>query len=273
MTFVDYGNKDYIEVENIRLLHKDLFATPVMSFRCCLEGVSSAENFWSPEHVVQFEDLALEKEFNASIIAYDSVQDTYRVQLIGEDGENVNKKFGQMTKSRVIQASSSTPVRSVQASDGLDLKVTVKSGAQPKPAHGIAQALGVNMNGGVSPQSAIPHTELKVGEKTNVTVVFVSTPSDFWCQVSKYAEATSRLAEQMAIAYSSMGPGEGILHNLRPGSVCAALCEADETWYRATVEKVGDRLILLTELLPSNFCSSFFFSFKKKKNCFSPLWV
>lgn len=242
MTLVDYGNNDYIERENIRPLHPDLFATPVMSFRCCLDGVSSAESFWSPEHVVQFEDLALEKDFTASIIAYDSIHDTYRVQLVSEDGENINKKFGQMTKSQVIQASPGTAKRSVQASDGLDLKVTVVTGAQPKPARGIARALGVNMNGSVSPQSTIPQVVLKVGEKTNVTVVFVSTPSEFWCQGSKFADATSRLAEQMAVTYHSMGPGEGILHNLRPGSMCAALCEADDTWYRATIEKVTSPL-------------------------------
>ena len=253
MSFVDFGNKDYIEKENIRSLHPDLLDTPILSFRCCLEGISSTENFWSPEHVVQFEDLALEKDFAATIVAYDSLQDTYRVDLNDDDGENINNKFGQMTSSLMLQASPGAANRSVQATGGLDLKVTVATSAQSKPARGIARALGVNVNGGMSPQLTIPRMELKVGEKTNVTVVFVSTPSEFWCQVSQFADATNQLMEQMATTYNSMGPGEGILHNLRPGSMCAALCEADETWYRATIEKVS-----------SSFCVCVHFMFSIK---------
>ncbi|KAK7099992.1 fap1 adhesin-like [Littorina saxatilis] len=238
VSFVDYGNKDYIERENIRSLRPDLFNYPVQSIHCCLEGISSAENFWSPEHVAKFEDLCLEKDFAATVVSYDEGQDVYIVQLVSEDGSNVNQKFGEMTGSGIIQAGLGAAKRSVRATDSLDLKVTVGGNAQAKPTRGIAQSLGVNINGGATSQSTIPHVSLKVGEKGDVTVVFVSTPSEFWCQVNKFAQASGQLAEQMAVTYNRMGPGEGILHNLRPGSMCAALCDADKTWYRAVIQEV-----------------------------------
>ena len=238
VTFVDYGNKDYIETEHIRPLHPDLLTTPALGFHCCLHGVSSSESFWSPERIAQFEDLALEKDFSANIISYDEVLDVYHIQLSSEDGRTINRKFAELAGMDVVEHKVSTT--GSQVSNGVGAKTSTASGAQGKTTRGIAQALGVNIPGHTQAQDQlpIPAVELKVGEKTNVSVVFVSTPADWWCQITKFTQATEQLGEQMAEVYERMGPSEGILRNLSPGSLCAALCGMDEVWYRATIEKV-----------------------------------
>ena len=65
--FVDYGNKDFIEKTNIRRLDSSLITAPVMGYLCSLDGLSSPDNFWSPENVAKFEDFVLEKEFKMQV--------------------------------------------------------------------------------------------------------------------------------------------------------------------------------------------------------------
>ena len=65
--FVDYGNKDFIEKTNIRKLDSSLITAPVMGYLCSLDGLSSPDNFWSPENVAKFEDFVLEKEFKMQV--------------------------------------------------------------------------------------------------------------------------------------------------------------------------------------------------------------
>lgn len=239
--FVDYGNTDFVSKDNIFALRPDLYATPVQSFRCRLEGVGATQEFWSPQHIAQFEDSVLEKSFTATLSSFNPEMDCYAVQLVDESGVSINKKFGNLTGSIVVEPSASARNVSVRGED-LHINVQQNPSSQPK-ARGIAHALGVSV-GEVSPVSnisAIPPVSLKVGEKMECTVVYVATPSEFWCQVKKFSELSDRTLDDMAKVYGSMGPGEGLLPNLRPGCVCAALFSEDETWYRATVEKVTGR--------------------------------
>lgn len=245
--FVDFGNTDFVSKDSICALRPDLYATPVQSFKCRMVGIAATQDFWPPQHVAQFEDLVLEKSFTATFTSCNPITDCYSVQLVNESGVNVNHKFGVATGSAVLESTVGSKVkRSVQTHGDLDLQVTVQPSAasqsQPR-ARGIAHSLGVNVSdgGSVSSIAAVPPIVLKTGEKVDVTVVYVINPSDFWCHMRKFGEQNNRLAEDMTAVYGGMGQGEGLLRSLRPGCVCAALFDADETWYRATVEMVTGR--------------------------------
>lgn len=241
--FVDFGNTDFVFQDNIRSLRPDFLITPEQSYKFQLEGVEPTQNFWSPHHVAQFEDFALEKSFTAMIQSYSDEFEAFSVQLVSKEGESINKRFGQQTNSEVVGLSgrSGDSVRKVQAVGSTNLHVTIKSGSQSKPARGIAHALGVSMTEGSldSTSQPISSINLKVGESLKIAVVYVLTPSEFYCHASKFISQINELSEQLTEVYSKLGPGEGVLHTLRPGCVCAALFDSDGTWYRATVEKAS----------------------------------
>ena len=81
----------------------------------------------------------------------------------------------------------------------------------------------------------------QLGDKAEITAVFVTSPNEFWCHINRNIEAIEQLGEKMAKTYSVMGPGDGLLLNLRPGSTCAVFSSTDSTWYRAVIEKVSKR--------------------------------
>ena len=91
--------------------------------------------------------------FELQIVNHDSNQDIYNVRLISPEGENINTKYGQLTGSLQTK-------RSVAASDGFDMKVTVAPPSQGAP-RSIAKALGVSA-ASRSHSSTIPRVGLKV---------------------------------------------------------------------------------------------------------------
>lgn len=245
--FVDFGNTDFVSVENVRCLPPNLLSEPKLSFHCGLQGMAPLQNFWSPEHIAQFEDLVLDKSVTAVFKSYNASTNTYMVQLMGENDENLNHQF--CLQAGLEMACSETGVgnrlgssRSVQASGDKDLQVTIRAGSFPKPTCGIAKSLGVEADGHVatSPRP-LQHVRLNVGEKVELTVVFVKSPVEFWCQASKFSQQNARMSEELNSEYSTLGMRDLAIRVLQQGYVCAALSSADETWYRAIIEKVGWR--------------------------------
>ncbi|XP_025095755.1 tudor domain-containing protein 1-like [Pomacea canaliculata] len=183
--FVDFGNTDFVSVENVRCLPPNLLSEPKLSFHCELQGMAPLQNFWSPEHIAQFEDLVLDKSVTTVLKSYNASTNTYMVQLMGENDENLNHQFCllaelEMSCSETGGGNKLGSSRSVQASGDKDLQVTIRAGSFPKPTCGIAKSLGVEADGHVatSPRP-LQHVRLNVGEKVEFTVMFVKSPVEF----------------------------------------------------------------------------------------------
>lgn len=58
-------------------------------------------------------------------------------------------------------------------------------------------------------------------------------------EASKFSQQNARMSEELNSEYSTLGMRDLAIRVLQQGYVCAALSSADETWYRAIIEKVG----------------------------------
>ncbi|XP_076440382.1 uncharacterized protein LOC143279929 [Babylonia areolata] len=219
VTFVDYGNKEYLLKKDVFPLSPALLSTPVLSHHCCLEGVSSPDNFWTPEKIAKFEDFVLDKELTIHIVSYDELQDVYHLLLLDDNWDLINKQFAKVSGSQYQEN------RSIDS--GMDQKVAALKKTQAKPTSGTGSGKGLTQ---------LQQLDMNVGDKANVTVAYVSTPSEWCCNLTKYTEKWDSLADQMATTYKD--PTIPPMQDLRPGSLCAAFVKGDKVWYRASVEKV-----------------------------------
>nr|KAI8754354.1 maternal protein tudor-like isoform X2 [Biomphalaria glabrata] len=93
VNFVDYGNVDYVSEDCLKALDPDLMLYPVRSYKCVLKGVSANQSFWTPEVMVQFEDLVLDKRCRA-VFRGKKDDDTYLIDMYDEEDNSINKLFG-----------------------------------------------------------------------------------------------------------------------------------------------------------------------------------
>lgn len=85
-------------------------------------GVVSNQDFWLPEHIVQFTEMVEEQSFVATFksVQSDHSQTVHKVEIVDKKGVNINQKFGKMTNTLCSEG------RSVSSSGfGADMKVTV----------------------------------------------------------------------------------------------------------------------------------------------------
>lgn len=90
-------------------------------------------------------------------------------------------------------------------------------------------------------QSAVslPASQLPCDE-VDVYVTHVVSPSDFYIQMASVESQLTELADQLIEKYDSTDAGELKLADVTVGALCCARYSADEAWYRAVVEDVGD---------------------------------
>lgn len=70
--FVDYGNEDTVNKENIRELSPELAHVPVLAHTCSVHGVPQAS--WSAEALHYFDALIMEKELTCTFVTNSSVR-------------------------------------------------------------------------------------------------------------------------------------------------------------------------------------------------------
>jgi len=85
--------------------------------------------------------------------------------------------------------------------------------------------------------SQVTYISLEPGNKENVLVTAIETPTKMWCQLIRSTEAVDDLMEQLYSTYSTTSPQALAIH---PGDVVAAQFTQDDSWYRAIIQKVAD---------------------------------
>ncbi|XP_052256501.1 uncharacterized protein LOC127861849 isoform X4 [Dreissena polymorpha] len=120
--FVDYGNNEYTQQEELKTIKPDYLKLPAQAIHCSLAGVASSKGFWSPEHTVQFTDMVEEQSFVATF-KNELDQSLYEVDLADTKGSNIAQKFGAMTNTLAATRTVTAP-----KTFGGNMSVTVGSG-------------------------------------------------------------------------------------------------------------------------------------------------
>ncbi|XP_021350187.1 uncharacterized protein LOC110448334 isoform X2 [Mizuhopecten yessoensis] len=123
VTFVDYGNTECLQRETLKTASQEFMELPAQAIFCGLSGVKATQGFWSPEHVAQFEDIALDQNFTAVYQNYSGeAEDLYTVRLQNQAGEDINHKYGTSTNSICAEQTD----RKVAMGKGMDMKIEVQ---------------------------------------------------------------------------------------------------------------------------------------------------
>ncbi|XP_060086316.1 uncharacterized protein LOC132565637 [Ylistrum balloti] len=141
VTFVDYGNTECLQRETLKRANPEFMELPTQAIFCGMSGVKATQGFWSPEHIAQFEDIALDQNFTAIFQDYaGETDDLYTVRLHNQAGEDVNHKYGTSTNSIYAEHSD----RKVAMGKGIDMRIEVQqdnewidhAGSESQPSTG-----------------------------------------------------------------------------------------------------------------------------------------
>lgn len=91
--------------------------------------MESSQGFWSPEHIAQFEDIALDQNFTAIFQEYKGeAEDLYMVKLQNQSGEDMNLKYGTSTNTLCLEQTNGIggTNRKVEMGKGLDMRIKVQ---------------------------------------------------------------------------------------------------------------------------------------------------
>lgn len=84
------------------------------------------------------------------------------------------------------------------------------------------------------------HARLPSNKSVKVYVVYIVSPSEFWCQMVEKAEELEEMMEKMNEEYNGLFPKERCVHQYETGTPCVAKFSEDNRWYRGEISKVED---------------------------------
>ncbi|KAK9531076.1 hypothetical protein VZT92_010527 [Zoarces viviparus] len=91
---VDYGTKQFVQMENVRPLATEFFRMPVVTYNCSLHGVTDQGVGWTTSQIDYLRTLLLHKTVIAKF-EYQSISEgVHYVTLHGDESANINKLFG-----------------------------------------------------------------------------------------------------------------------------------------------------------------------------------
>ncbi|MCJ8743490.1 hypothetical protein PDJAM_G00094650 [Pangasius djambal] len=216
---VDYGKKQFVQVDHVRPLAPEFFRMPVVTYVCSLHGVIDRGVGWTVSQIDYLKSLLL----NRTVIArfeYQSLSEgVHYVTLYGDENTNINKLFGSKEKclmdSRCLKDYAMHKMGTRQR-----CQISVKGETQ-----------GTEDLKGIFTESLSPNTE-------HVAVVqHVDSPSKFWIQTQKHAAEFDLLMNGLTELYSDQTRTSGGIRKPVAGLLCVAKAQ-DDVFYRATVCEV-----------------------------------
>ncbi|XP_053567114.1 tudor domain-containing protein 6 [Bombina bombina] len=225
--YVDWGRRDVVPVNSLRLLVADYFRMPVVTFPCSLYGVSDVGIGWEPSQIFELRSLLQGRHFNAKIEFYNPYEHAYVITLFGEDGLNLNCFYG-------MQAQSLRKDNKPKA-ENLVSYPAVENTAKEDPSKAKI----------IPPQKIIPNisiVQLKVSTFYDALVEYVHDPSNFWIRTAENATKYCEMMEAIKNLYSQGSKLDGIITKPQKGQLCCTKFK-DDQYYRAAVLCTHGKLV------------------------------
>ncbi|CAG5928314.1 unnamed protein product [Menidia menidia] len=221
---VDYGTKQFVQVENVRPLAAEFFRMPVVTYNCSLHGIIDKGVGWTTSQIDFLRSLLLHKRMIAKF-EYQSISEgVYYVSLYGDDNTNVNNLFG--SKENCLLDCGKA------VNDYYDQ--SAKYGSQyPFQQEGKMLAKERRLD-----PEILPAEELDLNTSHLVVVQYASNPSEFWIQTENYRQKSAELMDSMCRLYQDSANKE-VVRNPSHGLYCAAKAE-DGDFYRAAVTEISE---------------------------------
>ncbi|KAM8953268.1 tudor domain-containing protein 6 [Pelodytes ibericus] len=219
VTHVDWGRKDVVPVSSLRSLAPDYFRMPVVTFPCCLYGVSDGGAGWDASMLFELRSLLYGRQLSAKIEYYNSYEHLYVVNLFADDGANLNCVYIMRVQTlKVCHANTLAAENFVPIEDAY-VKGNVKIPEAPQ-AHFYVPVVSI--------------AELSIGTFYDALVEFVCDPSNFWIRTAEHAARYKEVMNAITTLYSQASKLEGIIAKPQKGQLCCTKFR-DKQYYRAEV--------------------------------------
>uniref|UniRef100_UPI003AABC1A6 tudor domain-containing 6 n=1 Tax=Centroberyx gerrardi TaxID=166262 RepID=UPI003AABC1A6 len=229
---VDYGTKQFVQVEHVRPLAAEFFRMPVVTYICSLHGITDKGVGWTATHIDYLKTLLLYKTVIAKFEYQSLSEGVHYVTLYGDENTNINNLFGSKDRC-LLECEKSLGDYAVHSTKyrGQHQVRQESQGSILTSAQAVKGTEG----------KKLPVEDLPLNSSHMAVVQHVSSPSEFWIQTQKYANEFDKLMGSIFDLYRD-SVNEDVVRNPTVGLYCAAKAE-DGDFYRATVSEVGETQI------------------------------
>nr|XP_002737010.2 PREDICTED: uncharacterized protein LOC100376221 [Saccoglossus kowalevskii] len=262
LMYVDYGNSETLHIQRVKKLKPDFVKFPAQAFVCRLDGLKPAHATWSLESVQNFESLTGEKRLVANVVKVEkcgrvmvdlidtngtddlSIKDVLVANQHGvstsPDIPKSSKSSGILSPIKAAQVTSNTctPTGTTKSANSILTPATL-SKVTPDVRCPTESRAKDSANRVVPPISPGPlvfqEINYKKDEVISVTVTYINSPAEFWCQPIRTSDQFNALMDNLESYYAKLGDSEGILTQTTVGKQCVAQYSVDNGWYRAVI--------------------------------------
>ncbi|XP_052391284.1 tudor domain-containing 6 [Carassius gibelio] len=228
---VDYGKKQFVQVENVRPLSTEFFRMPVVTYVCSLHGIVDRGVGWTASEIDYLKSLLLNRTVIAKFQYQSTSEGVHYVTFYGEENMNINKLFELKQKCSLDSDMTLT-----------DFAVQKSPLSQKSKILETTKATHIDETySDVKGNKPVFFTESLTPNTSHVAVVqHVENPGKFWIQTQRYADEFSQLMNGLGNLYSDPTSTDGLIRKPVVGLLCAAKAQ-DGVFYRAAIYKVIDK--------------------------------
>ncbi|KAI2652119.1 Tudor domain-containing 6 [Labeo rohita] len=232
---VDYGKKQFVQVENVRPLAPEFFRMPVVTYVCSLHGIADRGIGWTASQIDYLKSLLLNRTVIAKFQYQSLSEGVHYVTLYGEENTNINKLFELKQKCSLVSDMTLTDFAVQKSPSSQKSKILETT----KTTHIDETYSDLKGN------KPVFFTESLTPNTSHLAVVqHVESPGKFWIQTQRYADEFSQLMNGLGNLYIDPASSEGLVRKPVVGLLCAAKAQ-DGVFYRAAVYKVIDKKALV----------------------------
>ncbi|XP_073688800.1 tudor domain-containing 6-like [Garra rufa] len=228
---VDYGKKQFVQVENVRPLAPEFFRMPVVTYVCSLHGIADRGIGWTVSQIDYLKSLLLNRTVIAKFQYQSLSEGVHYVTLYGEENTNINKLFELKQKCSMVSDMTLTDFAVQKSPSSQKSKILETT----KTTHIDETYSDLKGN------KPVFFTESLTPNTSHLAVVqHVESPGKFWVQTQQYADEFNQLMNGLGNLYSDPASTEGLVRKPVVGLLCAAKAQ-DGVFYRAAIYKVIEK--------------------------------
>ncbi|XP_038164468.1 tudor domain-containing 6 isoform X1 [Cyprinodon tularosa] len=230
---VDYGAKQFVQMENVRPLAPEFLRMPVITYICSLHGILDKEMGWTIGEIDYLNSLLLYKTMIAKFERQSISDKVYHVTLFDDNNININGLFG--SKENVLLKCGKACGYYSLPSVALSPRPLAQPERRMSPLEQSVEQKKITL------LDKLPFEDLALNSSHLALVQHVSSPSEFWIQTENYRTELEELLDSLYQLYQDSA-NTHIVKNPAPGLYCVAQAH-DGEYYRATVTEVGETQI------------------------------
>ncbi|XP_032398709.1 tudor domain-containing 6 isoform X2 [Etheostoma spectabile] len=212
--FVDYGNTEVVDLNNVKTLHDEFKKLPCLALKCTLAGVRPKDGRWDQSACEFFIKAVTGKELTVHVRA--KYNKRHVVQLTDPQAQG-EKDLGTLMYRSGLAERAATQRQPI---------------AQMTMQHPIPPQLPDANTVGPASTERIPIFKehmFPIGSVLDVCVSYIESPNDFWCQLVQNAGHLKLLMQDIQAHYAGT--------EFRPflETACVARHPDNRMWYRALV--------------------------------------